>query len=116
MPGFLATMKMDVTCAHDSPAKPLTSNTHVKLGGEFAPEATTVMQVTACPHEMGALGPRPCVMAVYDSSSLTKRVKSNGQGLIVEDSMTQLATVVQPATPVPLKHIKESGQARVRAQ
>lgn len=115
MPGLIATLNMQVTCAHGAPAQTQMRNPHIKLSGTPAPLANALYTVQGCPFVMGVAGPKPCLTGNHASPTLSVRVKSMGMGLIVQSSTTQPANVTPGAPPLPFQPISSAGQTRVKA-
>ena len=117
MPGFLLTMSVVVTCAHGGQAKPTTPNPRVKLMGTPVPISSPPFMVAGCsmvvPPPAGP-GPTPCISAMFLPPTMTMRVKSMGQPLLCQTSMTGPAITIPPSPPVPLLPVSFAGQTRVR--
>ncbi len=117
MPGFLLTMNCTVMCAHGGQAKPTSPNPRVKIMGVPVPMSSPPFVVAGCamtvPPPAGP-GPTPCLMATFLPPTMTARVKSMGQPLLCQSSMTGPAIVTPPAPPVPLLPVVSAGQTRVR--
>jgi len=117
MPGFLLTMSCVVTCAHGGQAAPTSPNPRVRINGTPVPLAAAPFMIAGCamavPPPAGP-GPTPCIMATFLPATLTVRVRSNGQPLLCQTSMTGPVVNVPPAPPLPLMAVSFAGQTRVR--
>jgi hypothetical protein len=117
MPGFLLTMSCVVTCMHGGQATPTLPNPRVKIMGIPVPVASAPFIIAGCvmtvPPPAGP-GPTPCVTAMFLPASMTVRVKSIGQPLLCQTSMTGPVIAIPPAPPVPLMPVSSAGQTRVR--
>jgi hypothetical protein len=117
MPGYLLNMGCVVLCAHGGQAKPTASNPRVKLMGMPVPMASAPFLVAGCamavPPPAGP-GPTPCISATFLPPTLTVRVKSMGQPLLCQTSMTGPVINVPPAPPLPLMPVNFAGQTRVK--
>lgn len=116
MPGYIVTMKVQVSCPHQAPAKPGAPNNRVRIGGVPVPMSDVPFTIMLCPLTMGTAGPKPCLTSTYDPTTLSQRVKSQGRRLILSDSTTQLSVVTPGAPPSKLDPILKPGQTRVRAR
>jgi hypothetical protein len=117
MPGFLLTMNCTVTCAHGGKATPTAPNPRVKLGGIPVPMAVSPFIIAGCPMMIpppAGPGPTPCVNATFLPPTMTLRVKSMGQGLLIQTSMTGPCISTPPAPPAPLLPVIFAGQVRVK--
>ena len=117
MPGFLLTMSCVVTCAHGGQAKPTTPNTRVKIMGTPVPMSSVPFMVAGCPMTVpppAGPGPTPCISATYLPPTMTMRVKSMGQPLLCQSSITGPAITTPPSPPAPLLPVSFAGQVRVR--
>lgn len=118
MPGYLVTMSVMVTCAHGGQAKPAAPNPRVKIMGQPVPMSASPFVVAGCPMTIpppAGPGPTPCLMATYLPPTMTVRVKSMGQPLLCQTSMTGPAVTTPPSPPAPLLPISFAGQMRVKA-
>jgi hypothetical protein len=117
MPGFLLTMSCVVTCAHGGQAKPTAPNPRVRIMGTPVPMSAAPFVVAGCsmaiPPPAGP-GPTPCLTAMFLPPTVTIRVKSMGQGLLCQTSMTGPAVTTPPSPPAPLLPVSFAGQTRVR--
>ena len=117
MPGFLLNMGCVVMCMHGGQATPTASNPRVKIMGMPVPMPSAPFMVAGCamavPPPAGP-GPTPCISATFLPPTLTVRVKSMGQPLLCQTSMTGPVINVPPAPPLPLMPVSFAGQARVR--
>ena len=117
MPGYLLTMSCMVTCAHGGKASPTTPNSRVKIMDSPVPMPSGPFVVAGCPMTIpppAGPGPTPCIQANYLPPTLTLRVKSMGQGLLCQTSMTGPAVTTPPSPPAPLLPVSFAGQTRVR--
>jgi|YelNatPaOPRAMG01_1025707.scaffolds.fasta_scaffold154082_2 hypothetical protein len=117
MPGYLLTMSCVVTCAHGGQAKPTSPNPRVKIMGTPVPMSNAPFMIAGCPMTVpppGGPGPTPCISATFLPPTMTVRVKSMGQGLLCQSSMTGPAITTPPAPPLPLLPVSFAGQTRVR--
>jgi len=116
MPGFLLTMSCVVTCVHGGQAMPTAPNPRVMLSGTPIPIASAPFMVAGCamviPPPVGP-GPTPCISAIFLPATMTVRVKSMGQPLLCQTSMTGPAINIPPAPPLPLLPVSSAGQTRV---
>lgn len=118
MPGFLLTMTCVVTCAHGGQAKPTAPNLRVKILGTPVPMSAPPFAVAGCPMTIpppAGPGPTPCLTAAFLPPTMTLRVKSMGQPLLVQTSATGPAVTTPPSPPAPLLPVSFAGQTRVRA-
>ncbi len=117
MPGYLLTMTCVVTCAHGGQAKPAAPNPRVKIMGTPVPMSSPPFVIAGCamavPPPAGP-GPTPCISATFLPPTMTLRVKSMGQPLLCQSSMTGPCTNVPPAPPLPLLPVSFAGQVRVK--
>ena len=117
MPGYLLTMSCVVTCAHGGQAKPTAPNPRVKILGTPVPMSAPPFMVAGCamavPPPAGP-GPTPCISATFIPATMTVRVKSMGQPLLCQSSMTGPSINVPPAPPLPLMPVSFAGQVRVK--
>lgn len=117
MPGYLLTMSCVVTCAHGGQAKPTAPNPRVKINGTPVPMSSPPFMVAGCPMVIPPLagpGPTPCISAIFLPPTMTLRVKSMGQPLLCQSSMTGPAITTPPSPPVPLLPVSFAGQTRVK--
>jgi len=84
MPGPLLHVGATVSCAHTGQAQPAANNPRVKVEGQFTVVQSNAYSVSACTYMIGNT-PSPCVMAQW--SVAATRVRSNGQPLLLRDSM-----------------------------
>lgn len=112
MPGYLLTMNCVVLCAHGGQAKPIAPNPRIKIMGTPVPQSSAPFMVAGCPVTVGP-SPAPCIQATFLPATMTARVKSGGQPLLCESSMTG---PVPSGAPAPLQPVSAAGQTRVRAQ
>ncbi len=118
MPGFLVNMSVTVMCMHGGKATPTAPNPRVKLSGVPVPMATAPFMVAGCPMVIpppAGPGPTPCIQGMFLPPTMTLRVKSMGQPLLVQTSMTGPAVTTPPSPPVPFQPIAFAGQVRVKA-
>lgn len=117
MPGFLLTMSCVVLCAHGGQAKPTAPNPRVKIMGSPIPTAAAPFMVMGCamavPPPAGP-GPTPCISANFLPPTMTVRVRSMGQPLLCQTSMTGPVINVPPSPPLPLMPVNFAGQTRVK--
>ena len=117
MPGFLLTISVVVTCAHGGQAKPTSPNPRVKLMGTPVPLSSPPFVIAGCamavPPPAGP-GPTPCISATFLPPTMTLRVKSMGQPLLCQSSMTGPAITTPPSPPAPLLPVSSPGQTRVK--
>ena len=117
MPGYLLTMSCVVMCMHGGKATPVMPNPRVKIMGVPVPMVSSPFMIAGCamaiPPPAGP-GPTPCIMATYIPATGTVRVKSMGQPLLCQTSLTGPATNVPPAPPLPLQPVVNAGQIRVK--
>jgi len=118
MPGFLLTMQCKVMCAHGGQAMPAAPNPRVKIMGTPVPMSAPPFMVAGCPMAIpppAGPGPTPCISATFLPPTMTMRVKSMGQGLLCQTSMTGPAIPTPPSPPAPLMPVVFAGQVRVKA-
>lgn len=117
MPGFLLNMNCVVTCAHGGQAKPAAPNPRVKVMGTPVPISSAPFTIAGCamaiPPPAGP-GPTPCIMATFLPPTMTLRVKSMGQPLLCQSSMTGPCVTTPPSPPAPLLPVSFAGQVRVK--
>ncbi len=117
MPGFLLTMNCVVMCAHGGQAKPSSPNPRVKIMGTPVPVSAAPFIVAGCPMAVPppvGPGPTPCLTATFLPPTMTVRVKSMGQPLLCQTSMTGPAITVPPSPPLPFMPVSFAGQTRVQ--
>ncbi len=120
MPGYLVTMSVVVMCAHGGKATPTAPNPRIKLSGQPVPMSSPPFMVAGCPFVVpnpppAPPRPAPCISATYLPPSMTVRVKSMGQPLLCQSSMTGPAITAGSPAPVPFQPIQNPGQMRVKA-
>ena len=117
MPGYLLTMSCVVMCTHGGQAQPTAPNPRVTIMGTPVPTSAAPFMVAGCamavPPPAGP-GPTPCISATFLPPTMTVRVKSMGQPLLCQSSMTGPAINVPPAPPLPLMPVSFAGQVRVK--
>jgi hypothetical protein len=93
-------------------------NPRVKLMGQPIPmSAPPVTILPDCQMKIpppAGPGPTPCISATFLPPTMTLRVKSMGQGLLCQTSMTGPAITTPPSPPVPLLPVIFAGQVRVK--
>jgi hypothetical protein len=117
MPGFLLTMSCVVTCPHGGQAKPTAPNPRVKIMGTPVPMSSPPFSIAGCPMTIpppAGPGPTPCTMATFLPPTMTMRVKSMGQPLLCQSSMTGPCVTTPPSPPAPLLPVSFAGQTRVK--
>lgn len=117
MPGYLLTMTCTVMCAHGGKATPSVPNARVKIMGTPVPMLSSPFMVAGCSYQTPTPGgpvPSPCVQATFLPPSATLRVKSKGQGLLCQSSMTGPCTPTPPGVPLPFQPVSSAGQTRVK--
>ncbi|MDY6911260.1 MAG: hypothetical protein SVM79_02745 [Chloroflexota bacterium] len=117
MPGYLLTMTCVVTCAHGGQAKATTPNARVKIMGSPVPMSSVPFMVAGCPMTIpppAGPGPTPCISGTFLPPTMTVRVKSMGQPLLCQTSMTGPAITTPPSPPAPFLPVSFAGQARVK--
>ena len=115
---FLLTMSCVVTCIHSGQAKPTAPNPRVKIMGAPVPMSAPPFVVAGCPMTVpppAGPGPTPCISATFLPPTMTLRVKSMGQPLLLDTSMTGPCITVPPSPPAPLLPATSAGQTRVKA-
>ncbi len=118
MPGFLLNMQCKVMCTHGGQAMPTAPNPRVKLTGAPVPMSAAPFTVAGCPMVIpppAGPGPTPCIMGTFLPPTMTLRVKSMGQGLLCQTSMTGPAVTTPPSPPAPFLPVVFAGQVRVKA-
>lgn len=95
MPGFLLHQGAPVTCLHAGLATPTASNPRVLVSGMPTVLATVPYAVAGCTFPAMAPGSPPCATAQWTTAAT--RVTSNGQPLVLTDS---IATCVPTGTPL----------------
>ena len=118
MPGFLLNMQCKVMCTHGGQAMPTAPNPRVKLMGAPVPMSAAPFTVAGCPMVIpppAGPGPTPCIMGTFLPPTMTLRVKSMGQGLLCQTSMTGTAVTTPPSPPAPFLPVVFAGQVRVKA-
>jgi hypothetical protein len=118
MPGFLLSMNAQVTCAHGGKATPTAPNPRVKVGGVPVPMAVSPFLIAGCPMMVpppAGPGPTPCLSATFLPPTMTLRVRSMGQPLLCQTSMTVPCVSTPPAPPAPCLPVIFPGQVRVKA-
>ena len=96
MPGFLLHVGATVICAHGGQAQPTVPNPRVLVGGQPTVTMSGPYVVAGCPFVPPAAG--PCVTAQWVTAAT--RVMSNGQPLLLQDSMSVCAPTGTPLTIV----------------
>ena len=117
MAGFLLTTSAVVTCAHGGVARATAPNPRVLIMGAPVPMAAAPFLITGCPAAVpppAGPGPTPCISASYLPPTATTRVKSMGQGLLCQSSLTGPCQVAGPAPAAPLQPVTFPGQQRVK--
>ncbi len=116
MPGYLLNMNCVVTCVHGGQAKPTAPNPRVKIMGVPVPMSAPPFVIAGCPMTLPPPrpGPAPCLSATFLPPTMTLRVKSMGQPLLCQTSMTGPCVTTPPAPPAPLLPVSFAGQTRVR--
>ncbi len=117
MPGYLLTMSCVVTCAHGGQAKATAPNMRVKIMGTPVPMSAPPFMVAGCPMAIpppAGPGPTPCISGMFLPPTMTLRVKSMGQGLLCQSSMTGPAVTTPPSPPAPFLPVSFAGQVRVK--
>jgi hypothetical protein len=105
MPGFLLDISAGVICAHPpGKAQPSAPNPRVKLQGKPTVLQATSYAIVGCALT-GTPNP-PCATAQWMTASV--RVKSGGQGLLLQDSQSTCTPTGTPLTVV-------ATQTRVKA-
>jgi hypothetical protein len=94
MPGFLVNASSTVNCSHAGSARATMTNPRVKLDGQPSVVQSSVYSVSQCSFTTSA-GPSPCVTATW--TVVATRVRSSGQGLVLQDSQ---ATCTPNGTPL----------------
>lgn len=118
MPGFLLTMNCTVTCVHGGQARPTAPNPRVRIMGTPVPLSSAPFVVAGCPMVIpppAGPGPAPCLTATFLSPTMTVRVKSMGQPLLCQSSMTGPCVTTPPSPPAPLLPVSNAGQTKVQA-
>lgn len=110
MPGFLVNMNAVALCSHGGQVKFAAPNPRVKVMGTPVPMGAVPAVVAGCAFPPPPVANGPCVTAMWNPGTFTVRVKSMGQGLIVQSS---LANCVPTGTPA---MISFAGQTRVQGQ
>jgi hypothetical protein len=118
MPGFLLNMQCKVTCSHGGMAMPSAPNPRVKIMSVPVPIAAAPFSVAGCPFIIpppAGPGPVPCISGIFLPPTMTIRVKSMGQPLLCQTSMTGPAITTPPSPPLPFLPVIFAGQVRVKA-
>jgi hypothetical protein len=108
MPGFLLNMGAQIMCAHGGQAKLTAPNPRVKLMGQPVPMSSAPLAVVGCALPPPPVANGPCVTGQWMPPTLTIRVKSMGQPLVVQSSQ---AICAPTGTSVVIAF---AGQTRVR--
>ena len=108
MPGFLLNMGAQIMCAHGGQAKLTAPNPRVKLMGQPVPMSSAPLAIAGCALPPPPAANGPCVTGQWMPPTLTIRVKSMGQPLVVQSSQ---AICTPTGTPVTIAF---AGQARVK--
>ena len=108
MPGFLLNMGAQIMCAHGGQAKLTAPNPRVKIMGQPVPMSSAPLAVAGCALPPPPVANGPCVTGQWMPPTLTIRVKSMGQPLVVQSSQ---AICTPTGTPVVIAF---AGQTRVR--
>ncbi len=78
-------MGCTIQCPHGGKASVVTTNTTVKVGGNFAILATDVTTVAGCPFTLPGPKPSPCVTVQW--SGPAQMVKVNGTPVLLQTSV-----------------------------
>ena len=108
MPGFLLNMSAQITCAHGGQAKLVAPNPRVKIMGQPVPMSSAPLTIAGCAFPPPPIANGPCVTGQWLPPTLTIRVKSMGQPLVVQSSQAVCAPTGTPAM------IAFAGQTRVK--
>jgi len=108
MPGFLLNMGAQILCAHGGQAKLAAPNPRVKVMGQPVPMSSVPIVVAGCAFPPPPVANGPCLTGQWLPPTLTVRVKSMGQPLVVQSSQAICTPTGTPAT------IVFPGQTRVR--
>ena len=106
MPGFLLNMGAQITCAHGGQARLTAPNPRVKIMGQPVPMSAAPLAVVGCTFPPPPVANGPCVTGQWLPPTLTTRVRSMGQPLVVQSSQAI-------ATPTGTPLIIASTQTRV---
>lgn len=118
MPGYLLTMGSQVMCGHGAKASPTAPNPRVKVMGQPVPMSSPPYVVAGCPFQVATPGgpvPNPCVSATFLPPTMTARVRSMGQPLLCQSSMTGPAIASGPVPTGPPLMVASPLQTRVKA-
>lgn len=96
MPGYLVQQGATVTCAHAGQAQPTMPNLRVKLDGQPTVLQTSPYTIAGCSNPPPNVNVGPCVTATWTSGST--RVKSMGQPVLLQDSLSVCAPTGTPLT------------------
>lgn len=89
-----------IQCTHSARVNIVTSNTRVKVGGNYAVTISDTYTVTACPFQIPVgvgTKPQPCVKLQWFSPA--KRVRVNGQAVLIKTSAA--TAICQSAEQIP---------------
>lgn len=74
-----------IQCPHGAQATVITTNTKVKVGGNFAILSTDTMVIAGCPFTLPGPKPSPCVTIQW--SAPAQKVKVNGTPVLLQTSV-----------------------------
>jgi hypothetical protein len=83
MPGELVHVNALIQCPHVAPGQVTTTNTRVKVSGQFVALQNDQVAITGCPFTTGS-NPSPCVLVKWLVPAT--RVKVMGQPVLLKDS------------------------------
>lgn len=83
MPGYLLDVNSTLMCPHAGTFSIVTSNSHVKVDGQFAVTQQDTFTISGCPFMLGT-SPHPCVLAKW--LVVATRVKVGGNFVVLKDS------------------------------
>jgi len=118
MPGYLLTVGSQVVCSHGGKASPSATNPRVKVMGQPVPMSSLPYMVAGCSFQTPTPGgpvPNPCTSATFLPPTMTARVKSMGQPLLCQSSMTGPAIATGPVPTGPPLVVASPVQMRVKA-
>ncbi|MBD2080291.1 hypothetical protein [Leptolyngbya sp. FACHB-17] len=96
MPGYLVQQGATVICAHGGQAQPTVPNPRVKLGRQPTVLQTSPYTIAGCSNPPPTANVGPCTTANWTSGSM--RVKSMGQPVILQDSLSVCVPTGTPLT------------------
>jgi len=84
MPGYLFHVGAQAICPHGGQISTASSNTRVKVGGQFVATSADTSTIAGCPFSIPGSGPHPCVKVQWMVPAV--RVKINQQAALLQTS------------------------------